>query len=234
MTETTTTPTADTTPVTQTVAPVVPPVAPPPQTTGIQPPASPSGIQVPAAQPETKVSKLEDAAFLAKLGAEALAEGKLSDESYAELKEAGIPKAIADQFVRGAIAEHQQTLAKIHTDCGGKEAVDAAVAWAAKNLPQSTIDALNKQLADPNPEIVVNALKGIQARAGGQGGIVPGRTGGNTGPVPYESEAQWHADLRDPKFSQDPAFRAQVQAKLKSAMDAGKISMGGVYSKGPI
>lgn len=221
MTDTITTTAAETPVVPQPVEPVVP--SPTPQ---------PSGIQVPAAAPEPVVSKLENPEFLSRLSQEVSAAGDISAESYAELKAAGVPEALAKQFVRGAIAEQQQTLSKIHTECGGKDAVDAAVAWAAKNLPQGDIDAINRQLADPNPAAVINALKGLQARAGGQGGTVAAKTGGNFGPVPYESEAQWKADLRDPKFAQDPAFRAHVTAKLKGAMDRGTIS-GGVYSKGP-
>lgn len=224
MTDTITTTTAETTAVTQPVAPLVPPA----------PVPTPSGIQVPPATPEPKPGKLEDAAFLARLSQEAAATGDLTAESYAELKEAGVPEALAKQFVRGAIADQQQTLAKIHTECGGKEAVDTAVAWAAKNLPQPTIDALNTQLASTNPEIVINALRGIQARAQGPSGTVAAKTGGNFGPVPYESEAQWKADLRDPKFNLDPAFRAHVTAKLKGAMERGTISSGGVYNKGPV
>jgi hypothetical protein len=207
----------------------------PPQVPPIPPviPPQPVGIQVPPATPAPTPSKLEDAAFLSRLGQEALSKGDLSAESYAELKAAGVPETLAKQFVRGAIADHQQTLSKIHTECGGKEAVETAVAWAAKNLPQATIDALNTQLADPNPEVVINALKGLQARQGGQGGTVAGKTGGNTGPVPYESEAQWLADTRNPLYRSDPAFRAKVAQRLQGAMNAGIISSGGIVNKGP-
>lgn len=219
MTDTITTPATDTTQVTQIAAPVVEP--------------APASIQVPPASPEPPVSKLEDATFLARLSQEAATAGKLSDESYAELKAAGVPKALADQFVRGALAEQAQNLSKINSECGGKEAVDSAVAWAAKNLAQPEIDALNRQLADPNPAVVVNTLKGLQARAGGHSGTVAAKTGGHAGAVAYESEAQWKADLRNPLFNSDPAYRAMVTQKLKGAMERGTISSGGIYSKGP-
>lgn len=191
--------------------------------------------QIPKASPEEKPkAPFEDPEFMARMGREALEHGDLTPESYEALKAAGIPETLAKQYVQGQIAQYQQTVSKIHTECGGKEAVDAALKWAANNLPQSTIDAINKQLADPNPEVVVTALRGLQARAGTSGpSLVQGKTGGNVGVMPYESEAQMLADIGSPQYAKDPAFRAQVKSRLDMAVRSGRISLSNIYDKGP-
>lgn len=189
-----------------------------------------------AVAPPTPPS-LADKAFVEGLFTEYGTNGKLSDETAAKLTKIGVPMDLVEDYIQSkqasqTYAAHQaeNTTARVYAECGGKEAVDAALAWAQQTLPPEAVAEINKQLANTNPEVVVTAVKGLQSRSAPMG-LVPGQSGGNKAPVAYENEAQWQADLRRPEYRSDPAVRAEVETKLKAAIQAGKINTANVFSK---
>jgi hypothetical protein len=119
---------------------------------------------------------------------------------------------------------------KVYAECGGESKVREALQWAQANLDKSSIDAINQQLASSNPEAVITAVRGLQARSGGS--LLAGKTGGVPGLVPYQSDAEWMADMKKPAYNNDPAFRAQVEARLKAGMATGAIQTSNIFVKG--
>lgn len=203
-----------------------------------QPAPTESQVQ-PQAQvqvPQTPSNPLADKGFIESLFKEYAEAGDLKPETYARLESAGIPKDLIQDYASSKVAaqQYQEFQAKSQAEklinaCGGKEAVDEALTWAQKNLDQASIDAINKQLGDPSYEARVTALKGLQSRAGVGGSTLAGKSGGTTAHVAYENERQMLDDMKNPKYHGDPSFRAQVDARMKAAIDAGKIKLDNIY-----
>jgi hypothetical protein len=115
-----------------------------------------------------------------KFSGELLAQGKLSEASYAELAGKGFPKAVVDQYIRGAQAEAAQSqqqqqqkpaqseadkakddleFSTIMTQIGngdtaaGTKAFQTATAWAAEALTDAEMEAYNGMVSSKNPEV---------------------------------------------------------------------------------
>ena len=155
-------------------------------------------------------------ALMAELGAELSKEdGKISDESYAKFEKAGIDKATLDSHIAGqralATIQRQQILAAASVT---EEQWKAMSAWAQANLSQEEKVSLNKQLS--TPDAAANAMRGLKDRYTQANGQDPklmggGRGGENTG---YQSLDAYKADLKNPRYEKEEAFRAEVERKL--------------------
>lgn len=105
---------------------------------------------------------------------------------------------------------------------GGKEAYAELMAWGAENLEQTEIDIFNQSVNEGSPEIVkfaVEAVKAKQALAnyeanGYEGQMTEGQGGRQGFTTGYQSDAEMQADMRDPRYQTDEAFRNQVMQKL--------------------
>lgn len=199
-------------------------------------PAAPETLSI--QPPTTQANSLTDPEFLSRLSQEYMSSGKLSDDTYKALEGLGVPRGVADDYIQSKTnAERYRTEAtttRVYAECGGKQQVDAALAWAQKNLSAASVQALNAQFASADPEVVVTAIRGLQARAGvsqAPAGFVPSRTGVAESKS-YRSEAEFLADIRNPKFRTDPAFRAQVEAAARAGLAEGSLNTNGISYKG--
>lgn len=184
--------------------------------------------------PEVPTVSLKDSAFRDSLLAEYSKDGKLSDASLAKLESAGIPQDIVEDYLASktaaSAAQIEATNRQIFKACGGPEAVQEALQWAAKNLDKTTIETIDKQLREGGAAVAINAIKGLQAQAGIGGGVavVPGATGNQSAVLPFRDDSEFEAAIQDPRYSTSPAFRAEVAKRLAGAMKAGKISTNNV------
>lgn len=143
--------------------------------------------------------------------------GELSQDAYAKLEKAGIPKAVVDIYIQGqqALVERLQTTA--FAEAGGEDAYTAMTQWATANMSDAEIDAYNRAVNSNNPDVIklaVNGLKGLyQAANGSEPNLIGGDQGEASGSV-YESWAQVTQAMRDPRYSKDPAYRRQVEQML--------------------
>lgn len=143
--------------------------------------------------------------------------GELPQEDYEALEKAGIPKALVDQFIAGQQAVQASLERSVHETVGGKEAYESMLGWAAENYSADEIEAYNEAMASGNVNAIRMAVKGLQGRFEAENGFEPRVVvTGNakaTADV-YESLAQMQADMRDPRYKTDPAFRKKVETKL--------------------
>ena len=143
--------------------------------------------------------------------------GDLTPESYAELAKAGIPEAMVKEYLDGqaAIVAMRETAA--FSEVGGKDAYEQMIEWAGTNLSGSEIAQFDKAVSGTQAEML-EAVKGLKAKfvqANGSEGLqLQGFNGASTVPG-YESMAQMKADMKDPRYKTDEAFRRQVQQKLE-------------------
>ena len=142
----------------------------------------------------------------------------LADASYAALEAAGIPKATVDQYIQGqkALVSQAQTEAYSLTD--GKEGYEAMSGWAKANLSAEELGNYNTQVNSPNSKVREMAIRGLHAQFSADSGdgkpLVHGNNSatGNTGG--FGSRAQMVAAMQDSKYQSDPAYRAEVEAKV--------------------
>ncbi len=151
------------------------------------------------------------------LSAEYAANDGLTDESYASLEEAGIPRAIVDQFIAGQVASASQSRDSVLSEAGGQEQYDEMTAWAGDTFSDEEIDAFNQTVEGGSLPAMRMAVAGLKARFEQDRGSEPTRMiGGESekGGSAYRSIAELTADMSSARYETDPAFRADVQDKL--------------------
>lgn len=183
--------------------------------------------KAPEQQPEAKPAEVPEdpAKALAEKGlkyedfsAELARDGKLSPESYDKLAKVGFDKAMVDSYVAGQDALAQQFSTSIKAEIGGDDAYAEMVAWAKVNLSPSEIEVFNQAVSTGNADQAKLAVLGLNARFNKANGVEPrliqGRPAGSANEDVFESYSQLTNAMRDPRYKNDPAYRAKVQAKL--------------------
>lgn len=140
----------------------------------------------------------------------------LSEETYARLESAGIPRRIVDNYIAGALAMGERLEAEMHALVGGPERFEAMLDWAQTNLSPEELEAYDAAVTS-SPEAARLAVRGLFAefsRAAGDrprlvGGALAGRAGGGFGSTQELVDA-----IKDPRYKKDPAYRADVERRL--------------------
>ena len=141
----------------------------------------------------------------------------LTNESYDKLAAAGIPREIVDQFIAGQEATVAQQRSSLMNEAGGEQAYQDMTEWASDNFSDAEIDAFNRTLESGDPSSVRMAVAGLKARFEADQSSEPRRTVSGeaaTGNNAYRSIAELMTDMNNPKYHNDVAFRADVEAKL--------------------
>jgi len=182
-------------------------------------PAAPAPAGTPA--PAGVVPPIDAAAAVKQAGldfealnAEYAANQTITDESYAKLEKAGIKRDIVDAYIEGQKALTERTQQGIYSTIGGEENYKGMIQWAAQNLDEGAKAAFNASVAGTVEQAklaVAGLYSQFVAAEGAPPSLVKGTaTGGSVG---YESNAQFIADINDPRYRTDPAYRAAVAAK---------------------
>jgi hypothetical protein len=143
--------------------------------------------------------------------------GKVADEDYTALEKAGIPRHVVDAFAEGQKALMKAAQTTVYNMVGGEQSYGELTEWAANNLPEAEINAFNEAVNSDDLNKVQLAVLGLKAKREQAVGFEPTRTVGGTAKSSndvYESVAQLKADMADPRYARDPAFRGKVEAKL--------------------
>ena len=108
----------------------------------------------------------------------------------------------------------------VMNSAGGESNYNQVVEWAASNLNDRQIDAFDSVVDSGNPAAIGIAFKGLQSQYndanGYEGRMLQGKTAGSSGQV-YRSQAELVAAMGDPRYDNDPAYRADVIAKLEQS-----------------
>ena len=101
---------------------------------------------------------------------------------------------------------------------GGEAQYNRVVEWAASNLDNRSIDAFDSVVDSGNPAAINIAFAGLQSRYndanGYEGRMLQGKAADSRGDV-YRSQAELVAAMSDPRYDNDPAYRADVIEKLE-------------------
>lgn len=165
----------------------------------------------PPADPNATAGKLDFKA----VSEEFAEKGELSAETYAALEKQGVTKDLADSFIAGQKAAGAAREAVVFAEAGGEDSYRKMVEWGAANFAPEEVELFNMALAGSQAAAKM-AVAGLKQRYEASAGKPPNLLDGGASreAVGYESLAQMKADMKDPRYKSDPAFRAKVSAKL--------------------
>jgi len=161
---------------------------------------------------------------------EEFANGEISEETIDELAQMD-SKDLIREYVKYYAQSQQQVQAQATSEAdakaivdsvGGEQAYGEMVNWAAQNLSQDEIDAYNNVTNSGNTAAIKFAVEAMANRyANSEGYEAPMVTGRKSAPSVqgYRSNAELARDIADPRYSTDPAFRADVEARLARSGD---------------
>ena len=156
-----------------------------------------------------------------KYEAEFAKNGKLSDASYAEMAAKNIPKSVVDAHIQTQVRLAQYEADALRTSVfeitGGEDKFTAMQQWAVANVPLAEREAFNRVIDSGDINSVKLAIQGLHAKYAATLGQEPNLLGGTGGKVAgdvFRSTAELTEAMRDPRYNKDPAYRADVEAKL--------------------
>ena len=144
--------------------------------------------------------------------------GELTNEAYDALSKAGFPKTLVDTWIQGQEALQGDLNNEVFQSVGGEDSYLSMLEWAKENLPESDISAFNASVETGDRNLVKFAVQGLHARYRSEvGGNEPQLTQGSASQSSggsFQSAAELTAAMRDPRYSNDPAYRQSVANKL--------------------
>lgn len=141
--------------------------------------------------------------------------GELSEKTIESLEQAGLPKSYIDNYIAGLDAVAKQFEQRAFESTGGEENYKQMTDWVSKNLPESEIKQFNDNIGRDN-DTALFTIKGMYARYSAETREPNLATGSNAqqSGSGYESIGQMKADMANPKYATDSAFRKMVADKV--------------------
>ena len=173
----------------------------------------------PVEEPKTAEEAVENAGLdMAKLSAEYDENQGLTDASYEALEKAGIPRATVDQYIQGQKALVAQAQSEAYSLTEGEEGYKNMSDWAKSNLSAEELQSYNTQVNSVNSKVRTMAIRGLWAQYSAESGVgkplVHGKGSATADGSGYKSRAQMVEAMQDSKYQSDPAYRAEVEAKV--------------------
>lgn len=151
------------------------------------------------------------------LTSEFIESGTLSDETFEHLEKQGIPRELAEVHMDGLRARAELTEYKATQALGGPENLKAVLQWAGEALPEREVQRINGLIAAADYDGYLDALEGVKARYEAAYGSLGGDELQGEPAVSldtYASVEEMKADMRNPRYQRDEAFRSMVAAKV--------------------
>ena len=170
-------------------------------------------------EPKTANDAVEKAGLdMGKLTEEFDTNGELAEDSYKALEAAGIPIATVDQYIQGQQALVAKAQSEAYSLTDGKEGYEAMSGWAKANLSAEELTNYNTQVNSPNSKVREMAIRGLHAQFSADSGdgkpLVHGNNSATADGSGFKSRAQMIEAMQDSKYQSDPAYRAEVEARV--------------------
>ena len=111
-----------------------------------------------------------------------------------------------------------QQINKIQNSVGGEAQYNKLVTWAGANLSEDKVKAFDDLVGTGNAAAIqlgVDALKSAYETSNGyEGRMLTGKAAETRGDV-FRSQAQLVKAMSDPRYDNDPAYRADIIEKLE-------------------
>ena len=143
--------------------------------------------------------------------------GELAPESFEKLDKLGLPKDLVESYIEGQKAIQSKQSNEIFDVVGGQENYGKVIDWAKNNLQADEVESYNKIMDAGNPADMKLAVQGLYSRYGKSEGSEPNLVRGeaNSTQSVFRSTAEIVKAMQDPRYKDDPAFRNDVEQKLK-------------------
>ncbi|QHJ80137.1 MAG: hypothetical protein [Caudoviricetes sp.] len=151
------------------------------------------------------------------------ATGKLSDESYKALAEAGFPKLFVDSYLRGQQAVSNSYVQSVISMSGGNEAFKQLCEHLQT---EGTLEAFQSAVESRNGSAIKAFMKmaesGLRTKYGkpaqrsvAQAAVPVAKPASSQAAVqPFASRAEMMAAMNDPRYQRDAAYNRLVVARL--------------------
>lgn len=142
--------------------------------------------------------------------------GSLSEDTMKNLEDSGLPKSYVDNYIEGIKAVATRFETEAHDSVGGKEDYVKMIDWVQGNLSKEEVELFNAGI-DKDNQTALYTIKGMAARykaETNEPNLRVGETATSSSGSKYESMAQVKADMSNPLYANDPAFRKQVEDRL--------------------
>lgn len=183
------------------------------------------GGQEEADDSQEEETEAPDYSFLERLAEEAET-GEFSEELISQLDQMSA-RDIAEMFLEyrenAPEAEQVQQISDDDLDyyynmVGGQEQYQNMIGWAAQNLTPEEVQAFDQVIERGDPFSVYFAVQALNYRfmndEGFEGELLTGRASRSGGDV-FRSTAELVRAMDDPRYDNDPAYRADIEAKLE-------------------
>ena len=113
-----------------------------------------------------------------------------------------------------------QVITDIQNFAGGAESYQNLIGWASENLDAQYIDAFDSVVDQANAPAIQLMVAGLMAtyaeNNGYEGRMLSGRAAQDVGSVqPFRSQAEVVQAMSDPRYDNDPAYRADIMQRLE-------------------
>ena len=156
-------------------------------------------------------------------------DGQLSEETiskFSEMSSQDLVNAYLEiqannpQAQTQALEMSEAQVNSVQNAAGGEANYNRVVEWAASNLPDAQIDAFDSVVDSGNPAAIGIAFQGLQSQYnesnGYEGRMLQGKPAASSGDI-FRSQAELVAAMGDPRYDNDPAYRADVIQKLEQS-----------------
>lgn len=186
--------------------------------------ATPAGTEpTPPAPADAGKAALEEVGLSYEKFAKEFAEtGKLSEASYTEMAAKNIPRAVVDHYVAGRVQAAEGEAKAIREEVfgvvGGEQKYGELVSWMKDNMARDELVAFNSVVDGRDTGQIKLAVAGALAKFQAANGSEPKLLSGDGRPTAsdvFRSTHELTTAMRDKRYERDPAYRADVEAKLR-------------------
>ena len=143
--------------------------------------------------------------------------GELDSKQLLNAYLASLENAPAPQESEPELSERE--IDRIHKSVGGEKEYAKLTEWGSKNLTKAEVDTFDKVVSTGDPDVIELAVAGLKAKYdnsnGYEGRMLTGKQTSSS--ETFRSQAQLVKAMSDPRYDSDPAYRADVIAKLESS-----------------
>lgn len=151
---------------------------------------------------------------------EFIAQGKLSDKTYAVLEKRGLSRDLIDGYIEGVKAQTELMCSRVLAPVGGQEGYEKLIKWAAQNLSDEAKAEFDGIMTAMKSEAdMTEAVKKLQRTYEQAVGKTPSSplfgNEGNSGVTPFQSIEEMAEAMNDPRYTgigglRDPAYVKSV------------------------
>jgi len=148
-------------------------------------------------------------------------DGVISEETYKNLAEAGLPKELVDSYAAGQQALQQSEEGNIKAAADGNW--DQMAEWAANNLSPEEVNTFDDIVQNGTVDQARLATKGLYAQYKAENGVTPklvqGAVSGSSS-MPFKSNQELARAMSDPRYkSGDKTYHEEIDRRIAASQN---------------